>query len=268
MEARPAGHATEVSPTSSPHEVSRAVRATSFGSVAADYDRFRPSPPAEVADWLLPAGVQRVADIGAGTGGFSRVVAARVATTVAVEFDLRMARQLVARSPRVSVVNGRGERLPLRTAGFDAVVASSSWHWLEAAPALLEIARVLRNGGVLGVVWGGPDRDVDWVRELLARDVRSDSERQGRRHRLDIPEGTLFGIPETRVIQWSLPRTPEQLVGLAGTYSRVITADDTDRHSIASHVAGVIRGHRALQGRAVLDLPMSARCWRAVRLPR
>lgn len=268
MEARPADSATDVSPAGSPDEVSRAVRATSFGSVAADYDRFRPGPPAEVAEWLLPAGVQRVADVGAGTGGFSRVVAARVVTTVAVEFDLRMARQLVARSPRVSVINGRGERLPLRTAGFDAVVASSSWHWLDAAQALLEVARVLRNGGVLGVVWGGPDRDVDWVRELLARDVRSDPERQGRRHRLDVPEGTPFGIPETRVIQWSLPRTPEQLVGLAGTYSRVITAGATDRHSIASRVASVIERHPALQGLAVIDLPMSARCWRAVRLAR
>jgi SAM-dependent methyltransferase len=230
-------------------------RAVSFGDVAELYDAYRPAPPPEAAEWLLPSGVQRVADVCAGTGTFSRVLASRASHVVAVDLDLRMLAVLRTRSPKPAAVGANGEVLPFRGGSLDAVLVSSGWHWLDPNRAVPEIARVLRPGGVLGVVWNGPNRGVDWVQELLPRRAGRATASGRPRRELSIPPGQPFSRPEHRVIDWSLPRTRAQIVGLAGTYSRVITADQ--RAPLAAPRAPA-------QG---VDLPMSARCWRAIRLP-
>lgn len=242
-------------------------RVTSFGAVAEHYDRFRPAPPRAAAEWLLPDGARRVADLGAGTGGFSRVLAGVAAEVVAVELDLRMARVAAGRSAGVSVVNGRAELLPLRSGSLDGVVVSSAWHWMDHARALPEIARVLRPGGRLGVVWNGPAPSVDWVRELLHRPDPPESTRPPRSSRgLQIPPGVPFAEPEHRVIRHSLRRTPSELVGLAGTYSRVVMLSPADRLAAIRRAAEHVESHPLLKGRAAVDVPMGARCWRTVRL--
>jgi SAM-dependent methyltransferase len=246
--------------------VDRRTRATSFGSVAEDYDRFRPAPPAQSADWLLPPGSRRVADLCAGTGSFSRLLSTRVPQVIAIELDLRMASVLMARSAGIQAVNARGEALPIATGSLDAVVVSSGWHWLDSNLAVPEVARVLRPGGVLGVVWNGPARQVDWVGELLADNRGSSLSSVRPRHQLSIPEGQPFGAPEEHTIEWTLARSPSQLVGLAGTYSRVIVQGPEERQAAARRAAAVLERHPHLRNRAHIELPMRARCWRAVRL--
>lgn len=241
-------------------------RALSFGSVAEHYDRFRPAPPPEVAEWLVPPGAQRVADVCAGTGGLSRVLADRVPGVVAVDLDTRMLAVLQARTPRPAAVCARGEVLPFGDGTLDAVLVASGWHWLDPELAVPEAARVLRPGGVLGVVWNSPDRRVEWVGDLLQhRRAADDAEARGRRQ-LAIPPGVPFGEPEQRVVDWSLPRTPSELIGLAGTYSSVIASGFDEQLSVARRAATVVERHPLLQGRASVSLPLRARCWRAVRL--
>jgi hypothetical protein len=41
---------------------SKVERSRSFGTVASDYERFRPGPPTVAVDWMLPDHVGRVAD--------------------------------------------------------------------------------------------------------------------------------------------------------------------------------------------------------------
>jgi hypothetical protein len=75
-----------------------------------------------------------------------------------------------------------------------------------------------------------------------------------------------FGPPVNTTIEWSLPRTPSELVGLAGTYSRVITLAPEAQMAVARRAAETVENHPLLRGRARVDLPMAARCWRATRL--
>ena len=73
-----------------------------------------------------------------------------------------------------TLVTGRGGRSEegpnsflLRSGTLDAVVVSSAWHWMDTDQTVAEVGRVLRSGGVFGVIRNGPDRPVGWVTELL-----------------------------------------------------------------------------------------------------
>lgn len=71
-------------------------------------------------------------------------------------------------------VSGTGEAIPLPDASADALFVASAWHWLDESRAIPEIARVVRGGGRLGVLWSSRDRELEWVREL---DLRSGEQR-------------------------------------------------------------------------------------------
>src|SRR5690349_19518574 len=95
---------------------------------------------------------------------------------------------LTARCAQAEVLAGRGEDIPLPDASVDAVVISAAWHWLDPALAVPEIARVLRPGGRLGLIWVSRDDRVPWVAEFnaVARESRE----------ADRPEGQPEGQPE------------------------------------------------------------------------
>jgi ubiquinone/menaquinone biosynthesis C-methylase UbiE len=136
-----------------------AVRALSFGSVAAAYDRYRPAPPQAAVAWLLPERVAVAVDLAAGTGALARRLLRCADRVIAVEPDERMAAVLGRRLPQVELLIGRAESLPLSDACVDAVLVSSAWHWLDHEAAVPEIARVLRPGGLLGICWTSLDRE-------------------------------------------------------------------------------------------------------------
>ena len=70
--------------------------------------------------------------------------------------------------PDLPVVAGTAESLPFRTGALDAVCVAQAFHWFDAEPAFDELARVLRPGGRLGIVWNGRDRSVEWVDRMWA----------------------------------------------------------------------------------------------------
>ena len=59
-------------PDDTHHAAQHRRQASSFGAVAAAYERGRPPYPPEAVHWLLPAGASRVLDLGAGTGKLTR----------------------------------------------------------------------------------------------------------------------------------------------------------------------------------------------------
>jgi len=243
--------------------VTKAERAMSFGAIATDYNRLRPSPPQEAVRWLLPAPCDIAVDLAAGTGLFTRALAKQVNDVVAVEPDTRMASVLRARSPGVHVVSGRGEALPLRSGATDAVLISSAWHWMDPEFAVPEIVRVLRPGGRFGVIWTSRDRTVDWIAELdRLRETVAASEFRRRRREVNLPADAFENVQDTS-FTFTRPMTVEDLVAMLGTYSGLITASPAERAEALG------RARAALTKRFgdvnAIDVPMRSVCWRADR---
>jgi SAM-dependent methyltransferase len=260
----------------------RESRRLSFGSVAADYDRYRPAPPPQALDWLIPPDATTVLDLAAGTGAVTRLLIGRAAHVVAVEPDERMRAVLAARCPEAEVLEGRGEDIPLTDASVDAVVIASAWHWLDPERAVPEIARVLRPGGNLGVIRVAWDSRVAWVAEFnaLMREARGadrrpgapatdaatdDGSREDRRRRREVtfPPGSPMSPVEEHTVEYTIPMTKDDLFGLIGTYSGVITLDPAKRADVSQRA----RDFLDRQPWEQIDLPMICRCLRATRLP-
>jgi SAM-dependent methyltransferase len=183
----------------------------SFGAVARDYDRLRPSPPPEAVDWLLPARRDVVVDLAAGTGLLTRALSGKVGHVIAVEPDERMRSVLQARSAGVEVLAGRGEAIPLPDATADAVFVSSAWHWMDPELAVPEISRVLRDGGRFGVIWTGREPRIEWlhVDEWFAEAVAD------RRAAMQQAAGARPGAEATaNELAGAEPESPEPMSGL------------------------------------------------------
>jgi SAM-dependent methyltransferase len=249
-----------------------AILSRSFGEVADEYNRLRSGPSPEALDWLLPQNASDVLEIGAGTGILTRLLAERVAHLTAVEPDDRMRAVLAAADPRVELLAGQAEEIPADSSSFDVVIAQSAWHWVDESRAIPEVARVLRPGGRLSLVWTGPDRSVDWMRSLWAGGIifspeekaDVDSRRRGRHLvNVDAAGESPFLQPETELFRWTRPMIKTDLVALAGTYSAVITMEDTTRRQHLEAMTRFLDGYEPFAGLDVVDVPMRSYCWRA-----
>jgi len=255
-----------------------ADRAMSFGSIAADYDRLRPSPPQDAVRWLLPGRCAVAVDLAAGTGLLTRALTSRASEVVAVEPDGRMAAVLRQRSPGVHITAGRGEAIPLKAQCADAVLVSSAWHWMIPELAVPEIARVLRDGGRFGVIWTSRDREVEWVRDLdrlrepgdsLHHAARPEGTSLGlppRRREVMLPETGLFRDAQTATFPFTRPMTMDDVVEMLATYSGIITASEADRAAAKARLRAALQAR--FGGAAEIDIPMRALCWRANRAER
>lgn len=141
--------------------------ARSFDLVADAYDRARPSYPEEAVDWLLSGGTApEVVELGAGSGKLTEQLLARRCTVTATDPSEAMLARLVARAPGARVLAGTAEQVPVRSRAADVVVAAQAFHWFDTAATLQEVARVLRPGGRLAVIWNSRDERIPWVKRL------------------------------------------------------------------------------------------------------
>lgn len=128
-----------------------------FSAKVADYRASRPDYPAALFDEALmlpPAAV--VADVGSGTGLFTRGLLARGHTVYAVEPSAEMreaAEAEFARRPTFHSVAGRAEATTLADRSVDLVSAAQAFHWFDISRARAECLRVLKPAGRVALVW-------------------------------------------------------------------------------------------------------------------
>jgi SAM-dependent methyltransferase len=180
--------------------------------------------------------------------------------------------------------------MPLPDGSVDAVLASSSWHWMDAVPTLHEVGRVLVPGGTLGALWSGPDPDGPFLvqaQALLAE--RSGSGSEGARptgegnagdgelaglimgdvlrpmSRLEIPPGVPFAQPEHHVFTWNVVLNADELIGLLGTLSWIITMPEPNRQRVFAEARRLLREFLGVEGEATVDVAFRSDAWRSRR---
>jgi SAM-dependent methyltransferase len=121
-----------------------------------DYERGRPGWPAESVRIPGLPSTATVLDLGAGTGKLTRILVAAFDRVVAVEPADAMRHSLTALCPDAEALSGTGQKIPLADASVDAVFAAQAFHWFDEEPAIAEIARILRPGGALVLMWNLP----------------------------------------------------------------------------------------------------------------
>lgn len=233
-------------------------RSLSFGSAATAYERGRPSYPPDAIDWLLPATVHRVLDLGAGTGKLTTRLVERGLDVVAVDPIPEMLEVLRTSLPQTRALLGTAEEIPLEDNSVDAVLVAQAWHWVDPALAVPEVARVLRPGGRLGLVWNTRDERLGWVREL-GQIIGSDDDQ----HRLNVTLPAPFTEPQRHQVEWTNYLTPQALIDLVASRSYCITSPTEVRTKTLERVRELLAVHPALANTNGFALPYITVCLRA-----
>lgn len=237
---------------------SRQEQSLSFGAAAAAYERGRPSYPPEAIDWLLPPGARHVLDLGAGTGKLTVRLVERGLDVTAVDPIPEMLEVLSSSLPDTPALLGTAEDIPLPDDSVDSVLVAQAWHWFDAERALREVARVLRPGGRLGLVWNNRDERMGWVKDLgriIGHEMDPFSQT------VDLPAP--FTDIDRHQVEWTSYLTPQALIDLVASRSYCITSPDEVRTRTLDRVRDLLATHPALANTTGLALPYVTVCIRA-----
>lgn len=206
-------------------------RATTFGQVADEYHRWRPSYPSAAVDWLAPVAPARVADVGAGTGKMTELLVARGLEVDAVEPDVRMLSVLRRTNPTARGHCSDSSHIPVENRSLDAVVVADAWHWFDPDATIPELRRVLKPGGWLGLVWNVVAAPVeDWEHAMA-----DDSDEYNRTSKVSSAglNDRLSYFPEEelafRQVDWEWDLTPDAHASFQATTSMAIAMTSAER---------------------------------------
>ena len=141
--------------------MSQTFKAGDFTGLAEDYAQYRPDYCPSVLKALLglldkPAAEVDFVDVGAGTGIWTRMVAAatpRSVTAIEPNEDMRRSGRADNRDTDIHWMAGSAEATRLTDACADWLSMASSFHWADFDTATREFHRVLRPGGRFTALW-------------------------------------------------------------------------------------------------------------------
>jgi SAM-dependent methyltransferase len=214
---------------------------------AEEYQRGRPGWPADAIAALVERfDARTVLDLAAGTGKLTEVLASR-AEVVAVEPLDDMRRVLEARLPDVRAQAGTAEAIPLPDASVDAAFVAEAFHWFDVARATAELARVVRPGGGLALMWNvaGGD-DPAWMTEVIdvVRERKLEGAGEARRDTVPWREALeaepRFGPLEDEEVAHELRTDRDGILAMVRSWSAVGSLPEDRRAAALAEVRDVL----------------------------
>ena len=256
--------------------------AAGFGGDVRPYELGRPGyAPEAVAHVAATFGLTRastVVDLAAGTGKVTRTLVGVAGTVVAVEPSDAMLAVLRDVVPEARAMRGTAEAMPLPEGFADAVVVGEAFHWFDAEAAGREIARVLRPGGGLALLWNREqpdDPEPAWrvrIRELLDQHLRAFGTHpahggphpaQGPGWLAPLEALGLFAPFRSASFEHVDELTPERVEALIASFSWIATLAPAVREDVLAEVRAAVAGVPQLAIRYRTDVTTSAvRPWR------
>ena len=214
-----------------------------FETGSETYERARPDYPIPAVDVIVATARinpgTRVLDMAAGTGKLTRQLCARGASCVAVEPSAAMRRVFRRILPGVALVGGVAEAIPAAAGSMDAAVVAQAFHWFDPARSLAEIARVLRPGGWLALIWNERDESDPTVAELVrvSKWDRAQPYPMGMDFGKLVGQSRLFGPVERSKFRFVQSIDREQFVEQVASRSYVRVLAEADRRALLAEVA-------------------------------
>jgi len=239
-----------------------------------EYEAARPSYPPEAVTWLVDAleirPNHRVVDLAAGTGKLTRLLVPAGAELLAVEPVPGMRATFHQVLPEIPLVAGTSEAMPFRPATIDAITVAQAWHWFDHERAGAEMARILRPGGRLGLVWNARDRSEPWVDEVWSIMDRVEKRAPWRDHehwRDSVRDRPLPGFGELHEAEFhhSQQITPAGVVQRVASVSHVAVLPPEEREAVLDEVRALLATHPAVRGRTSVEIPYRVDCYWAER---
>ena len=176
--------------------------------------------------------------------------------------------QLRLSLPAVPAVAGIAEAIPIRAGTFAGVVVAQAFHWFDAPAALAEIARVLRSGGILAMLFNLRDESVGWVRDLTDLIERRSGGRPYGEEREwsweSVVENSGRFVPLlTRRFDNPVASSPSSVLDRVRSTSFVAVMDARAQESLLREVSELIANAPETAGRSRFDYPHQTvlHCW-------
>ena len=234
-------------------------RARSFGTVAEAYDRGRPAYPEEAVTWLTGGEAKVVLELGAGTGKLTRQLVDAGHAVFATDPDEAMLEVLHERVPEVSAKVATAEDIPANDRSVDVVVVAQAFHWFDHEVALPEIARILKPGGHVALVWNSRDERIPWVRKMGDLLGRQDLDTSSAQH---LVHSDLFGFMEETSFKHWQEVNRESILDLARSRSSYLVMEEAEQEQHLEEVLAFYDDYgRGMDG---MQIPYVTRCYRAV----
>ncbi len=238
------------------------AHARSFGSMVAAYDRGRPGYPTSAVTWLTGDDPMIVLELGAGTGRLTSALVEQGHAVHATEPDASLLDVLRERVPGASARRCGAEKIPANDHSVDVVVVAQAFHWFDHARALPEIARVLKPGGHLALVWNLFDQRIPWVKRLSAQiggvDAKGTDALASTSFLEDSP---LFGEVDAHSFQHWQHINRHSLGELVESRSHIAELDPPERETKLAQILSFYDDFG--RGSVGMELPYFAHCYRA-----
>lgn len=234
-----------------------------FTGKADVYDKYRPTYPAELIDWLWEkTHAQNVADIGAGTGIFTKCLSAKPWKITAVEPNADMLEKLRANLPDVEIVNAPAESTGIAPNSIDLVTAATAFHWFDKEKFKTECQRIFTPKGRLVLVWNN-HRENDFMHERdrvflkycgICNSASGSTEKEG-----DLfLRNEYFSEMEYFSVKHGMLMDEEQFVGYSLSHSYSLKKGDENYEKFAEKLREIVRKFQR-DGR--VEVPYETTCY-------
>ncbi|MCC8424250.1 class I SAM-dependent methyltransferase [Mucilaginibacter sp. UR6-11] len=208
-----------------------------FSNRVDNYVKYRPGYSEQVLVFLSEqahlSNQSTIADIGSGTGIFTKLLLDKDYKVYAVEPNDAMrqyAEEDLKKYNTFHSVNGTAEKTTLAGNSMDLVVCAQAFHWFDQQKTKSEFKRILKPNGLVALIWNNRQIEADAFAiayELLLQNQGSDYKEVNHRNITDINFNNFFSGGKYELAKYSHLQVFDEdgLVGRAFSSSYVPPKD-------------------------------------------